>query len=205
MGITCFVDNDVILKLVACDLFEEAIAAFEIGRSNIHVLETARFTFRGNKVKKNYSEEVIEKAITTIKNFDTVEAEIDNPLFSLKIPNMDDELKLIVAESAEPAFYFATGDKRCLRALTEVSELTTMKEKLSGRVVCFEQIIIKIIQVYGFKFVKKKVLLAKECDKALRVAFGSGEKAEERHTLETLHVYTAEINRDCPFLLCRDT
>jgi len=89
LGITCFIDNDVILKLVTCDLFDEAIAAFDIDLSNIHVLETARFSMRSNKTKKNYSETVIEKAIATIKDFHTVEAQADNPLFDLKIPDMD--------------------------------------------------------------------------------------------------------------------
>ena len=66
MGITCFIDNDVILKLVTCDLFDEAIAAFEIDRSNIHVLESARFSFKRGNTPKNYSEAVIEKSIATI-------------------------------------------------------------------------------------------------------------------------------------------
>ena len=201
MGITCFIDNDVILKLVTCDLFDEAIAAFEIDRSNIHVLETARFSFRTKKTKKNYSEAVIEKAIATIKDFHTVEAQADNPLFDLKIPDMDDELKLIVAASAEPSFYFATGDKRCLRALTGITELATMREKLSGRVICLEQIITKIIQVYGFEVVKQKIVPARTCDKVLQAAFGSGEKTKERNTLKALNAYINEIEQKCPFLL----
>lgn len=201
MGITCFIDNDVILKLVTCDLFDEAIAAFDIDLSNIHVLETARFSMRSNKTKKNYSETVIEKAIATIKDFHTVEAQADNPLFDLKIPDMDDELKLIVAASAETSFYFATGDKRCLRALTGITELATMREKLSGRVICLEQIIMKIIQVYGFEVVKQKIIPARSCDKVLQSAFGSGEKTEERNTLEALNAYISEIEQKCPFLL----
>ena len=201
MGITCFIDNDVILKLVTCDLFDEAIAAFDIDLSNIYVLETARFSMRSNKTKKNYSETVIEKAIATIKDFHTVEAQADNPLFDLKIPDMDDELKLIVAASAETSFYFATGDKRCLRALTGITELATMREKLSGRVICLEQIIMKIIQVYGFEVVKQKIIPARSCDKVLQSAFGSGEKTEERNTLEALNAYISEIEQKCPFLL----
>lgn len=201
MGITCFIDNDVILKLVTCNLFDEAIAAFDIDLSNIHVLETARFSMRSNKTKKNYSETVIEKAIATIKDFHTVEAQADNPLFDLKIPDMGDELKLIVAASAETSFYFATGDKRCLRALTGITELATMREKLSGRVICLEQIIMKIIQVYGFEVVKQKIIPARSCDKVLQSAFGSGEKTEERNTLEALNAYISEIEQKCPFLL----
>jgi hypothetical protein len=201
LGITCFIDNDVILKLVTCNLFDEAIAAFDIDLSNIHVLETARFSMRSNKTKKNYSETVIEKAIATIKDFHTVEAQADNPLFDLKIPDMGDELKLIVAASAETSFYFATGDKRCLRALTGITELATMREKLSGRVICLEQIIMKIIQVYGFEVVKQKIIPARSCDKVLQSAFGSGEKTEERNTLEALNAYISEIEQKCPFLL----
>lgn len=201
MGITCFIDNDVILKLVTCDLFDEVIAAFDIDPANIHVLETARFSMRSNKTKENHSETVIENAIATIKGFHTVEAQADNPLFDLKIPDMDDELKLIVAASAETSFYFATGDKRCLRALTGITELATMREKLSGRVICLEQIIIKIIQVYGFEVVKQKIIPARSCDKALQSAFGSGEKTEERNALKTLNAYISDIKQKCPFLL----
>ena len=39
----CLTDNDLILKLAVCDLFEEALAALETTHHEVYVLPSARF------------------------------------------------------------------------------------------------------------------------------------------------------------------
>ena len=51
MGKIYFIDNDVILKLTTYRMLDEALDCFKIDRSNIRVLESARFVFGSPKFK----------------------------------------------------------------------------------------------------------------------------------------------------------
>jgi hypothetical protein len=111
------------------------------------------------------------------------------------------ELTLIYGAIAEPDFYLVTGDKRCLRALVKNSELATTREKLKGRVICLEQLIYQLIIKEGFEIIKSKIIPARECDTSLKVAFGSGDRAEEANVIWALEESIKELNQECPNLL----
>ncbi|MFN5503241.1 MAG: hypothetical protein ACK5AW_14380, partial [Pseudanabaena sp.] len=155
MPLTSFVDNDVLLKLTACDLFWDAIALLQdqtsdvqpFDASDIRALASAEFMFKGSKsIKQRYSEEIRIKAIAIVKKLTPVEPDPLNPFSGLNIQGLDvGELNLIhaaIAKSDQKGFvYLATGDKRCLKAFVKAPELAEAREKLSGKVVCFEQLI----------------------------------------------------------------
>lgn len=203
MPVISFVDNDALLKLTACDLFGDAIAVLGVQPTNVRVLASAEFMIRRKKsIKQKHSEEVRTRAIALVKEFTKVAADQANPFLSLQVPGLDPgELTLIHAAIAEPSFYLATGDKRCLRALVNTPELVTARQKLNGKVVCVEQLIAELIAVKGFEAVKQKVVPARDCDTALKAAFGSGDRAQEDNVLWTLEQYIQELRRDCPNLL----
>ena len=65
-------DNDIILKLATCDLFNETLTTFEINASQIQILDSFKYKFdvnrqikrrRGNKADNNYTEFDIKKAL----------------------------------------------------------------------------------------------------------------------------------------------
>jgi hypothetical protein len=204
LPVISFIDNDALLKLTACDLFWDAIKLLDVQPNNIRVLASAEFVFRGNRIKQQYSETARTKAVALVSSFAKVEADYTNPFFSLNAPGLDvGELTLIHAAIAEPSFYLATGDKRCLRALISTPEMDTARRKLNGRVVCVEQLIAELIAVKGFEAVKQKIFPVRDCDTALKVAFGSGDLAQEDNVLLALEQYIQELRRDCPDLLMR--
>ena len=49
MPLTSFVDNDVLLKLTACDLFWDAIALLQVNPSDVKVLDRAKHVIRNKK------------------------------------------------------------------------------------------------------------------------------------------------------------
>ena len=203
MLVISFVDNDALLKLTACDLFWDVIALLGVQPTDVKVLASTEFVIRGNKsIKQQYSEAVRTKAISLVKGFSKIPTVQANPFLSLQVPGLDlGELTLIHAAIAEPSFYLATGDKRCLRALVNSPELGTARQKLNGKVVCIEQLIAELIAVKGFETVRQKVVPARDCDTALKVAFGSGDQAQEDNVLGALEQYIQELRRDCPDLL----
>jgi hypothetical protein len=204
-----FVDNDVILKLTACDLFWEAIACLGFKDSDVRVLDTAKYKFRSlsrktknKKSKENYSEEVCERAITIVEKLTTVSTDNNNPIISIKSDGLDvGELTLIGEAILAPSFYLASGDKRCLRAMTKCSDLDNVRNSLNRRLICFEQLIAKLIAVKGFEMVKERVLPNKDCDGVLSAVFGSGDRSTEANVSAALDGYITALDQECPNLL----
>ncbi|XZN94361.1 MAG: hypothetical protein ACM65K_15815 [Microcoleus sp.] len=206
MGI-CFVDNDIILKLAACNLFEEALTSFNLTKADVRVLPSASFKFRkDNRLAKIYTMVGVERAIEIVKSCVSIEqspnaAEIE-ALTAIEGIDAGEAVLFATTDTANK-FYILTGDKRCLKALAS-SSLKDIKYRISGRVLCFEQIILRLIETCGFAEVKAKVVPVRECDTALKVAFGSGEQSTVENTIFTLQKYIEELRDMTQELLMQD-
>jgi hypothetical protein len=71
--------------------------------------------------------------------------------------------------------------------------LVAIRERLAGKLVCLEQLILKIINVEGFDVTLIKVLPAREYDKALKAIFGSGERCTQDNVLMALEAYIQDL------------
>ena len=153
MGKVYFLDNDVILKLTTYRMLDEALDCFKIDRSDIRVLESARFVFGSPKLRKKYSEEALILATEFVKKCPEIATQDSEEyrLLEKQIKNDIDpgEATLIAATFQESASLLATGDKRCLKALANTECLDFIHKGLQGRVICLEQIICRSIGYSG--------------------------------------------------------
>lgn len=213
-----YIDNDILLKLCACDLFWSAINTLKFAKNNLRVLDSAQYVFRkvkddskrSGKHKKSIAETydsidpmIRKKAIDVVECLETVKANSSNPFIDLNnCPGLDQgEAILIEAAMTRRSFYFMSGDKKCFHSLGRHKELAVARERLSGRVICLEQVIRLLIEVEGFERVRDKVVPVRECDQALKVIFGSGMLSEMENSLVALSNYLDKLKRDCPGLL----
>jgi hypothetical protein len=109
------------------------------------------------------------------------------------------EQQLILATRSTPDFLLMTGDKVCMRALPQLK--AEIYGRLAGRVICFEQVVLLLIQRLGFEWVREQVLPMVGCDVALRACFGSGERATEKNLVLALEGYIRDLWRLAPGLL----
>lgn len=191
----CFLDNDIILKLATCNLFSEAISSLGLDETDLRVLESAKYVFlRNRKVKNKYPQSIRDNTILIVDRCQKIQPEISEEVGQLQIEGIDPgETTLISATKGVESFYLITGDKRCLIALAEASQLVEIRQRLLGRVICLEQIILKLIETQGFNEVLVKVLPGREYDTALKAIFGSGEKATQENVLQMLEGYIGEL------------
>ena len=194
-------DNDVILKLVACNLFWEAVGVLGLTSDDLRVRATTKYYFR--KKPERYPLAIREKAIAVVEQCRLIdEIPINEELQSLQIEGIDQgELVLIVATQTEPSFYLMTGDKRCLEALATAQQLVEVRQRLKGRVVCLEQLILRLIETQEFSEILTLVLPAREYDTALKAVFGSGEKATRDNVLLGLRGYIQDLRSKTEGLL----
>jgi hypothetical protein len=203
----CFLDNDIIHKLVALNLFYDAIDALQVDRSNMQVLPTARYWFQGQKRKaRQYSDVIWDVAIAVVAGCKPIRVEKDaDCLVEIEyLSQFQNEIhvgeqQLILATRSAPDFLLLTGDKVCMRALPQLK--AEIYGRLMGRVICFEQVVLLLIRRLGFECVKAQVVPMRECDTALRACFGSGERSTEENVVMALEGYIEGLRREAPGLL----
>jgi hypothetical protein len=200
--VICFLDNDILLKLSAVDLLDESIASLGFNPEDLRVLDTARHVFRRNrKVSTKYSEVVRDRAIEFVKACQTIVPEVTGEFIVLNRLLDVGEATLVAATCEVLPFVLMTGDKRCLQVLAAQVELAEVRERLQGRVIFLEQVILRLIQRSGFDWVKARVVPMMVCDMALQACFGSGALATETNVVEALEGYIATLRQDAPGLL----
>ena len=105
------------------------------------------------------------------------------------------ETILLSATSIHTDYLLLTGDKRCLRTLATVPECRPIADRVQGKVVCFEQAILRLIAHFGFNHVVGKVVGDLYRDTALRAAFGSGMQTSESNAVACLKAYIEELRQ----------
>jgi len=202
----CFLDNDITYKLVAFQLFDEAIATLQIEKTELQVLPTAKFFFQRKQKKQGDSPDlVLAQVIDLVRNCIPVNPELDamstEELILLKQVEgiHEGEAALIVATRSQADFLLLTGDKNCMQALAAIPE--SIYKRLCGRVICLEQIVLKLIEVKGFEFVRDRVLPMVSCDITLKICFGYSTPTTEESVASGLNSYINAIHKNAPRLL----
>lgn len=205
MAKVCFLDNDIIRKLIAFGLFDEAIALLQITKADLRTLTTAKFYFRREQKKqKLHTPEVWTEVMALVESCATISETNDSAeakqLDQFKEVIHEGEVALILATRGEIDFLLLSGDKKFMKALALIPD-QTIYNRLCGRVICLEQFVLKLIGVKGFRWVKERVLPERDCDGALKACFGSGEQATEANVSLTLASYIKEVTDAAPNLL----
>lgn len=79
--------------------------------------------------------------------------------------------------------------------------LASIRQQLNGRIICFEQIIKKLIETRGFQYVLSQVIPAREYDKSLKAIFGSGKDSTPENVAIALEGYIQDLRKNAPGLL----
>lgn len=175
----CLSDNDIVSKLAIFDLLPEALEALEASPQDVLVLPTAKYKFgiAGKSQKKQkFSPEITQRIgdfLTSVREVECSDSAIASILQNVHGIDIG-EAALFSAIPAYHGSILATGDKVSLRAIAGLPEAKPFVEsQLNGRVICFEQIILRIIKIKDFEYVKQKIVPCLDFDTAIRSAFGS--------------------------------
>jgi hypothetical protein len=210
------IDNDVLKKLITFELFDWTLDLFNCSYQQVNILETAQYKFEGDwrKLKKGKSrrtedklikyEEVVALAKTLPQISEvSVAIEIFEQLSSFE--NIDPGEAILTSHAIallkedEDAQIF-TGDKRFLTALAQV-DLPEINAYLKHRMWCLEQLVLKNIDCYGFEWVREQIVPVRDCDRAIKVVFGSGDQSSSCNAIPTLKQYIEDVRASTGSLL----
>ena len=204
----CLADNDIVKKLAICNLLDETVRALGVSHSEILVLPSARFKLgvakNPDKARSQLGSDAFDRLKLFLANVGVISVTPppDEQLLFDDALDIDSGEAILFAASAHYAdCVIATGDKRCLRALSCLPNAERIIARISGRVICLEQIVMRIIDRFGFEVVRDRVIPVCDCDTVLRVAFGSGLMATEENVRRCLTVYTGYLRNETGVLL----
>jgi hypothetical protein len=176
-----FLDNDIIIKLSAYNLFWDVTRAWGIADSELRVLPTASSFIRGNpSVQTQYDQQALNRACRMADKSGLASVSPSSLEYQqlLDVMGIDQgEAVLIAATATEPDFYIVTADKRCLKALAN-SGMTGILNRLEHRIICLEQLLIRLIQQSSdMDKILRRINNAVECEVSVTEAFKHTDQA----------------------------
>ncbi|MGL6074598.1 MAG: hypothetical protein ACRC8S_10600 [Fimbriiglobus sp.] len=203
-------DNDILIKLARCDLFDEFLTAFDVNITEIRILKAARFSVLNKKQRKKLS----EASFTRLTKFLALLSDIDtapDPNFITALTEQTDknidagEADLFAICPLVPHSVIVTGDKKCLAGLVaaamEDMVCHEIYRSLAGKIVCFELVLSRILEHFGFEAIRQKLIDGRECDGGLKLWLGSGLDATEATFRDGLTSYLNQIRQTAGPLL----
>ena len=150
----------------------------------------------GKRLIYRYGKEGVERAQKLAQQAKFVGFHLEKSELELlsSVPDIDTGEALLYASTyALQEFWLLTGDKRSLTALAASPNCQPIAARLSGKVICLEQIVIHSLSSYPFEILLSKIVPARECDTAVKVAFGSGNQTNLSHAIGALDAYISEL------------
>jgi 2C-methyl-D-erythritol 2,4-cyclodiphosphate synthase len=199
-----FLDNDVVLKLSAYNLFWQVTKVWGIEDEEIRVLKTAAKVFQhDSKILDQYDDRTRNLALSIVNQRQKVASYDQAEVIQLTaIEGIDvGEAVLVAATAGDPDPYIATADKRFLKALA-TSRLTTLLMRLEHRFICLEQLMIRLIQQEkDFQKIARRIAQAVDCELSITQAFQRGKDTDPAQAVRVLEQAVEELRRQTGTLL----
>lgn len=199
------VDVDAAAKLAHWQMLMELPGLLQVGLAECAVLTSLEFRAKrrigaAKPDKVFVTEEAAEMAI----QFAALAGRLDavEPLAELQdLPDVDPgEAILLSAAILDRRAVIITGDKRAIRAVAQLCQ--PLREKLAGRVMCIEQILLKALAVHGLTWLRDHVCIPPRTEKSALVIMGSRCDAPFESVQAALSSYIGEMASLCePSLL----
>lgn len=212
---TVVVDNDLLIKGAAYELLEQLISVVPSTGEGVGLLGAARYLVpdRLRKMRLNKDSaiavqhfenlaaraEFLEPSPEESKLAGELEFHAQKSNLSLD-PGESQLLAILIIRSLDK---LATGDKRAIVAMEQVSGYVTDVEAIRGKILCLEQLFHRLMGNMDTTQVRQCVCEEPNVDKALSICFGChAVSSASEHWLEGLQSYIADIRRRAEILLC---
>lgn len=181
-------DNDILLKLARCDLFDEFLTAFGVTAAEVLILKTARFSVTSAKHRKRIGDASFARLTSFLASLADIDTAPDPAAIAALTEQTDKnidagEAVLFAVCPLVPGSVIVTGDKKSLAGLSaagaEEATCAALCHSLAGKVFCFEQVLARVLDRFGYDAVRQKLIDGRECDRGLALWLGSGLDATE--------------------------
>jgi len=208
------IDNDILLKGACYGLLDELVAAIPTAPNDSGVLGAARFVIRSRIAAATLSrdqkeimamlETFLGKAVVLEPNLDetkfAAEIEFVAQRNNLALDSGESQLCAIVISRMIP--WLITGDKRAIRALEKMLEYLPALAKLTGKLICLEQLIARGTSSLGAAKIRDAICKEPAVDRALSICFEcSNSHSHPDSWLQGLQSYIGDLRKNAERIL----
>ena len=189
-----FGDVDVVLKLAACGFLPSLTELLGVKPESFQIRYLGSLKSRLSRPRKRLPNEEHHQHLTIFCTAHTIvegTAAVERQQ-ELLLGGMDVGEALLFAEAEATGGVVVTGDKRALAAYLKLSNAG---QRAKIKVVCWEQLLLRVYSLHGYARLKKGCCEGIACDKMLRLAFSNGLATQESHALEALDSYLRDVQR----------
>lgn len=191
-----FSDVDVVLKLVRCGFLSFLPELLNVDEANLEVRHLASLRSRTKKLTQQGQRAALEAFCARHR---VIEGAADmNRTQELLDAGMDPGEALLFAEAETTGGVVVTGDKR---ALTAYARASTAAQRGKIKVVCWEQILLRVHSVKGYEELRRGASEGMKEDGLLRLAFSNGLATLEEHALAAIESYLNGVKKHSEDLL----
>lgn len=166
------VDTDIFCKLSVAGLFDEAVLALGVDRSECGRLPALPYMLRRGRLRSRYGDAVSDALIPLADAVPSMPAANAEWLDKFAgIPEIDPGEAQLFALAAQGQLIAASGDKRALRAIKDIPEVC---DALAGRLVVLEAVLIRLCDEHGVSAIRARIDPIRAVDTVIQVCFSSG-------------------------------
>lgn len=187
-----FGDVDVVVKLATCGFLPLLPSLLDVEPADCQIRYLGSLKSRVRRANKRLANPEFQKHLETFCDTHLIAesgAGIEREQ-ELLMGGMDPGEARLFAEAEASGGIIVTGDKRALAAYFKLSS-TAQRAKI--KVVCFEQLLLRIHALYGYERLKQGCCAGIDCDRGLFIAFSNGLATQEAHTLAALDSCMREL------------
>jgi hypothetical protein len=190
------IDNDAFILLSAAGLLQAAIAALGFDGKAVRLATLPFVIGRNKKLQKQYSGDALIRAKLACDDVSELSSAPSPEILQrlAAVPDIDDgEAVLYGVLHENPNYLLLSGDKRAMIALAGSADLTDVRAKIAGRVVCVEKVISLLLASLGLDHVAKAMLPVRDSSGALKVIFSDGNCSDEAACTYAVSTYIVDL------------
>lgn len=187
-----FSDVDAVAKLAACGFLPWLPELLGVKEGEISIRYLGSLRNRLNRQKKKLANKAYQKHLETFCSKYSMVAGTGNVTRQEELlrSGMDVGEALLFAEAEATGGIVVTGDKR---ALLDYILASTVTERAKIKVICWEQLLLRVHQLYGYESLKQGCCAGLSCDGLLRIVFSNGLITQETDVLEGICSYLNQV------------
>ncbi len=208
------IDNDILHKGACYGLLFKFIRAISVDIEDVGVLGEAKYVLRDKLNKANIAgnrEKVIDDLIAFISQVTILEPSAEELRLAANLEyaaqrthlNLDSgESQLCAIVIRRACSKLVTGDKRAIIALESILIERNEATLLASKVVCLEQILLKLLEIEDPSAIRKAVCAEPSVDKSLTNCFSCyGEEVGKKSWIEGLQSYIGNLRKEAEIIL----
>lgn len=197
-----FSDVDVVLKLAQCGFLPLLPELLGVSKQEICIQFLVSLKARLARSSKRLTNAVFQKHLAEFCEAHSCIQGAADPtrMEELLLSGMDPGEALLFAEAEATGGTVVTGDKR---ALAHYARVSTPTQRGRLKVVCWEQLLLRVHRLKGFEILRHGCCAGLESDGLLSLAFSSGLATQEDHAIAALESYLEAVRRHSGDILIR--